>query len=1125
MVDAAPVHLALLDRSGHVVMANRAWSEAAANGMPCRVPEGGDFLAECDRLGGAKREFAEIAKGVRQAFGDPAAATTIGYEWPVGGRERWYLCRVGRNDVDGIPLVAIAHDDVTELEARYRRLVETVPAVVYIWEIPDESTVAPYVYTSPQIEDLLGYPAEDWQLEEAERLWNERIHPEDLDRVLAAVRRTEELGEPFLQEYRFLAKDGRVVWVRDEARVFSIEPGGPRYFQGVMTDITAWKESEAALRETSERLEALVRASPLSVVIADPDGVVLSWNPAAERIFGWSAEEAIGRFLPFVPPDRMDEFRSIRDRVVAGTSIHQVEVERVRKDGSPVLLSLSVSPIHDAEGRVVALASIQADISDRKRAERELERSRAQLAEAQRIARIGSFEHDFVTGEAVWSDELYRLYGLDRRDTPPGFAAGLEVVHPDDREELAERTRHSFEEPGEYELRHRIVRPDGSTAIVHRVWRTERDSSGRVVRMVGTVQDVTEAYEAEQALREAEARYRLLVEQLPAVVYLDHPDELSSGIYMSPQCETLTGYSSEEWVADPRLWVKCLHPEDRDRVLEESRRSNVSGAPFRAEYRLIAKDGGVVWVRDEAVLLRDEAGLPAAWQGVMIDVTERKAAEEALHDAEARYRSLVERLPAVVYLDVVNPDDPVDATPAYISPRLETVLGYTPEEWVGDPYLWGKVVHPEDRDRVERLGDAARLAGQPFGAEYRMRTRDGRIVWVREESVLIRDAAGRPAYWQGIILDITEKKAAEEALGRQEEWFRKLTEHSSDIVFVVDRDHVVRYVSPSVTRVLGWSPVDALGTDVLRLAHREDREAARQALEVALSRPGVGPTIETRTRHRDGTWRWIEMIGTNLLDDPAVGGLVINARDVTERRSAEEILRQSESGLQQALAVLREADRERRKLVAHLLEAEAAERGRMAEGIEDRSLQDMAAVGMRLEALRRSLDDPDQLAAIDKLRGTVEQALARLKRVLVELHPRALEQDGLAAALGQYLRAAFPSGAPRVSVDSRLAREPALEVRSVAYRIAQEAIAGVARIGGAAHVMVRLEDRDAGVLVRVVDDGAGFRQEDLEDDRRLRLSSMEERARLAGGWLRVDSEPGRGTTVEFWVPGREEPGT
>ncbi len=818
----------------------------------------------------------------------------------------------------------------------------------------------------------------------------------------------------------------------------------------------------------------------------------------------------------------MEEFRSLRDRVVAGGWIDQVEVERVRKDGSPVLLSLSVSPVHDPSGGVAALAAILGDVTERKRAERELERSRAQLAEAQRIAAIGSFENDFLTGEAVWSEELYRIYGLDPKAASPGFAATLELAHPDDRAELAERTRRSFEEPGPHELRHRIVRPDGSTAIVRRVWRTDRDASGRVVRMVGTVQDVTEAHQAEEALREAEARYRLLVEQLPAVVYLDNPDELSSGIYVSPQCEALTGYTREEWLADPELWVRSLHPEDRDRVLEEARRCNVSGAPFRAEYRLITKDGRVVWVRDEAVLLRDEAGLPTAWQGVLVDITDRRRADEALREAEARYRSLVERVPAVVYMDVVNPDDPVDATPTYISPQLETLLGYTPQEWVADPYLWGKVVHPEDHDRVERLGDAARLAGEPFQAEYRMLARDGRVVWVREESVLIRDAAGRPAYWQGIILDVTERKAAEEALARQEAWFRKLTEHSSDIVFVVDADHIIRYVSPSVTRVLGWSPDDALGTDVLRLAHRDDRETARAALEVALSRPGVGPTIETRTRHRNGSWHWIEMIGTNLIDDPAVHGLVINARDVTERRAAEDALRQSESELQQALAVLRETDEERRRLIAHLLEAEAVERGRMAEGIEDRSLQDMAAVGMRLEALRRGLSEPGQVAAIDKLAATVEQALGRLKQVLVELHPRALERDGLAAALEQYLRATFPSGTPRVAVESRLAAEPAMEVRSIAYRIAQEAIANAARFAQAAHVEVRLEDRGGGVLVRVVDDGVGFRNEDLADDRRLGLSSMEERARLAGGWLRIDSEPGRGTTIEFWLPGRRE---
>ena len=138
-------------------------------------------------------------------------------------------------------------------------------------------------------------------------------------------------------------------------------------------------------------------------------------------------------------------------------------------------------------------------------------------------------------------------------------------------------------------------------------------------------------------LQEAEARYRSLVEQIPVVTYIDAVDPNSSTIYISPQVEQVVGYSPEEWTADPRLWEKLLHPEDRARVLELSHRTNRTGEPFRAEYRLITRDGRMVWVRDEAVLMRDERGRPQYWQGVMVDITERKLAEEevtylAYHD-------------------------------------------------------------------------------------------------------------------------------------------------------------------------------------------------------------------------------------------------------------------------------------------------------------------------------------------------------------------------------------------------------------------------------------------------------------------------------------------------------------
>jgi diguanylate cyclase (GGDEF)-like protein/PAS domain S-box-containing protein len=136
--------------------------------------------------------------------------------------------------------------------------------------------------------------------------------------------------------------------------------------------------------------------------------------------------------------------------------------------------------------------------------------------------------------------------------------------------------------------------------------------------------------QAEAALREAEARYRTLVEQIPAVTYIDAFDEPSSTMYISPQIEKIVGYSADEWRYTPDIWLKLLHPDDREWVLSEHARTNETLDPFTAEYRLLHRDGSVVWVRDEALMVRNEQGEPQFWQGVLLDVTERKRAEEQI---------------------------------------------------------------------------------------------------------------------------------------------------------------------------------------------------------------------------------------------------------------------------------------------------------------------------------------------------------------------------------------------------------------------------------------------------------------------------------------------------------------
>jgi PAS domain S-box-containing protein len=750
-----------------------------------------------------------------------------------------------------------AHKEAEEAreiaELRFRALVETMPAVAYVWE--STVNIAGHglhaTYTSPQIEGLLGFSVDEWEGDQ--QLWLARVHPDDLEAVLERTADSEREGVPFEMEYRYLAKDGRVVWVRDSAVLIERSADGrPWLFQGVMMDVTDRKLAEASLAETSERLDAIVNGSPLAIVSMDLDGIVRSWNPAAEHMLGWSADRAIGRFLPHVGVERRSEFEQMRDRVLSTGEVLHTTVVRWRKDGAPLDIMLSAGPLHDDTGRVVGLIAVLADVTD--------------------------------------------------------------------------------------------------------------------------------AREAQRRLAEAERRYRTLVEHLPAVTYLDRVVDVGEtvrydAIYVSPQVETILGYGAERWTSE-LLWARSLHPDDAERVLQAVRDCALAQRAVDVEYRLLAADGHVVWIREESSPLLEGGSL--YWQGVMYDITEAKRSELALREAEERYRLLVEQIPAVTFAD----DDTEQHANLYISPQLRELIGVEADAAMADPDLFRRHIHPDDAGRVWQEWDRALDAARPFEAEYRVLHADGRIRWVWERSAILR-REGRPTVIQGVMFDITD------------------------------------------------------------------------------------------------------------------------------RRQAEDVLRESEAEVRRSLEILKQTDEERRQLLRHLVASESAERGRLAEGIEDRSLQDFAAVGLRLETLRRNLENPEQQGAIDRLGETVQQALARLRHLLVELRPRELETEGLAAALEHYVRAAAP-GVP-ATVRNGLELEPEPEVRAFAYRLAQDVVSLALAHAGMEGLETDVEERDGGTLVRVR--VASSASPVSNDD--ARLVSIRERAEIAGG--RVDA---LGDAVELWLPGR-----
>lgn len=252
---------------------------------------------------------------------------------------------------------------------------------------------------------------------------------------------------------------------------------------------------------------------------------------------------------------------------------------------------------------------------------------------------------------------------------------------------------------------------------------------------------------------------------------------------------------------------------------------------------------------------------------------------------EPGYQALIEHLPVVTYRYETGAGRP--SRRSYTSPQIEPLLGITPEEWARDPTLWNQMIHPDDRERVFAEDARTDATGEPFQCDYRIVTRDGQVVWLRDRARCLVTSADGLQIWEGIVLDITGEKRTQEAHRQAEARFRALFQNASDIITVSERDGARTFVSPSVERVLGYTAEEWLAGRSESNVSTEDHEQFDDLRRQAEAYPGVPVRGEVRARHKSGSWRWLEITITSFLDDPEIAGVVSQARDVTERKQAE----------------------------------------------------------------------------------------------------------------------------------------------------------------------------------------------------------------------------------------------
>jgi len=260
-------------------------------------------------------------------------------------------------------------------------------------------------------------------------------------------------------------------------------------------------------------------------------------------LVGYSEEELVGKPIADLShPDDVLADAEFNEELLAGElDSYQREKRYVRKDGEVIWVCPTISAVRDNGGVPRFLVGMVEDITERRRTEEALRRSEASLAEAQRIARIGNWSYEVGKDRMRWSDEMYRIFGFVPQGFVPAYKVLMLFVHPDDRGRLRRAVRGALYQGGDEDIEYRIVRPDGEVRAVRTQYEMIHDEDGAPAELVGTVQDITERQEAEQKLGEAEERYRLLVEQIPAVAYIDRADVADAAFYTSPRIEALLG--------------------------------------------------------------------------------------------------------------------------------------------------------------------------------------------------------------------------------------------------------------------------------------------------------------------------------------------------------------------------------------------------------------------------------------------------------------------------------------------------------------------------------------------------------------------------------------------------------
>jgi len=1051
-------------------------------------------------------------------------------EWRMRGRdgaEHWILSK-GEPERDGtgevVRYVGIALDvterkraelALRESEERWRLFVEHTPAAVALFDREMRYLAASRRY------------AEDYRLGDTALLGRSHyeVFPEIPERWRAIHARCLAGATEACEEDPFPRADGTLDWVR-----WAIHPwrtpdgaiGGVILFSEV---VTGRKQAALQVAAERERLEVTLRSIGDAVIATDAAGHVTLVNPVAEELTGFAAGEVagmpLGEVLHLVNEDTRLPMPDPAGQVL--------EAGRALSPGEPTLLLARggterpvagiAAPIRDALGRVSGAVLV---LRDRSRARQMEEALRAEIEAREQLASVAQnvpgciytfrLRPDGSSCLPFGTAAVGEVFGFEPETLTGDASPILARVHLEEQQAILDGIQASARTGSRWQAHFRYQHPAKGLRWLEASAMPSHEPDGSAL-WHGFAMDVTERKRVEQSVVESEALYRSLFQLAPSGVVL--LDEKGGIVAFNDQACRELGYRREEFA---RLTLADINVEGGDPVSLAARLRGIAeagGEEFEVGHR--TRDGQFrrVLVNSRPVVVGGRNHFLAVWQ----DVTERRLAEEALRRSELRHRALFEQA-AVGVAEVETATGRI----LEANDRLCELLGYAIGELRGK--TWREISSPEELQADQESFDRLAATGQPYQREKRYLRKDGQVLWASLRVSRLAVPGEASSSQIAVVVDITERKRAEAALQESEQRFRALIEKSTEMLLVLGQGGRFQFWSQGAVETLGWTPEEQLGRSALDLVHPDDRQSLERTLSLVAAAPGALSRGVVRWRHRDGSWRQIEATVRNLLQDPAVRGVVLNARDLTSQRLLEEQFQQAQK-LETVGRLAGGVAHDFNNLLTVILGCSEALKDELDPGavqaVED--AEQIRAAGERARDLTRQLlafarkqvVAPVALDLNALVRGA-EKMLGRLLGEDVELKVKL--QPGL------WTVNADPSQVEQVLLNLAVNARDAMPRGGTLILETRNATVGDPeageREGGRAGDWVQLEVRDTGVgitpEVRAHLFEPFFTTKEQGKGTGLGLATVYGIVAQAGGHVQVKSEPGQGARFQICLP-------